>query len=155
MAYRPIIERARGLLPPLVAETVADHFLCGIDPRFVGLHSYQDEYVFHEKTWTYAQLAHACFSFNSADRVPRVVFPDLAGYRANPVATVVHEVGHLFDEATGFAIDPPETTEYSRTNRYERFAEAFEMILMPSSGEWELFMEAESFRPLRSAMDLA
>jgi hypothetical protein len=149
--YGSAIEAAWSLLPEKVTEIVHPHFLCGVHPNFVGLHAFDacdEEGYIRERG--YGSVAHACFSFHSADRVPRVVLPV-----EKSVDVIVHEIGHLFDEATGFRLKPPVTTAYSLTNSYELVAEAFQLVLTPPSGAWLDYVSSESFRPFREAMGVA
>lgn len=155
--FKPVIEKAWSLLPEKVRTAVAPHFLCGIDPCFVGLHGHR---AFNEdwaaKGWGYDFVPHACYSHHSADGVPRVVFPQIAAYAEVAVETVLHEVGHLYDETLGWTFDAPPTTDYSLTNREERFAEAFQVILQPPDGAWaEWAALSESVRPMRELMGVA
>jgi hypothetical protein len=145
--YRHILDEALRIIPPKVFESITPRFMCGVDPAFVGLHHY-------DKTGaaSYARTCHAVFPWHSSDGEPRVVLPTI--YKKNMVEVAIHEVGHLFDFATGFSLEAPETTWYSKTNRLERIAEAFETILMPPSGKWRDYSESEAFRPLRTAMGL-
>lgn len=146
---KPVLEAARSLLPPQVLETITPRFLCGIDPVSAGLHRFDDIVSFNGLAWRRASGAHACYTHHTPDRKQTIVLPDVFAY-PDPVATVLHEYGHLYDEATGFQqIHLPVTTRYSKVNRAERFAEAFETVLRPPSGEWELFTQSEAFRPLR------
>lgn len=146
--FLPVVDAARALIPPAVARLVEPQFLCGISPSFVGLHRFK-VVEYEGITVSYDESAHASLASRSPDGRGRVVFPDLSVY-PDPVATILHEIGHLFDEATGFGFEAPATTPYSRTNRRERFAEAFELLLRPPSTIWRELMEhAESMRPLR------
>lgn len=149
--HRAAVEEALSLVPPS-ARILEPRFLVGVSPVYVGLHNYRE--VAGYDGLTYDVCAHACFSFHTPDGVPTIVFPDPDLY-PDPVSTLLHEYGHLWDEATGFSVDAPETTPYSRTNRLERIAEAFEALCKPLDGELpEGYLEAESFRPMRAAMGL-
>lgn len=121
--------------------------MCGANPAFVGLHYYESS-----NGYSLATTCHAVFPVHSSDSQPRVVLPRM--YANDMVAVAVHEIGHLFDFATGFTLEAPETTLYSETNRLERIAEAFETILIPPFRWLREYTEAESFRPLRTAMGL-
>lgn len=157
MGLRPALEEARRLIPREVSRVSDPRFLCGVSPHFVGLH-YEDMTtnwpLVADRGWTYENCAHASFAHRTSDDRPTIVLPRPDLYR-DPVGTILHECGHLFDEATGFHLDAPETTEYSRSNRLERVAEAFELILRPPTGLWEEFCRGEAMRPLRTAMGIA
>lgn len=156
--WRPTIEAARALIPIDVALLIEPRFLVCESPRFVGLH-YQDMAAnfphIAASGYTYEHCAHACFTGATPDGRQTVVFPDPTLY-PDPVGTVVHEIAHLWDEATGFTADAPESTNYSRSNRYERIAEAFKMIVKPASGDWREWSESdEALRPMRTLMGVA
>lgn len=151
---KPVLETARSLLPAKVLETIEPRVLAGVDPTWVGLHHFDHQVVFNGTSHRLVECAHACYTHLVPDQRQTIVLPDIFAYD-DPVATVIHEYGHLYDEATGFQrIDLPETTEYSKVNRWERFAEAFETMLRPPNGEWELFTQSEAFRPLRELVGI-
>lgn len=142
--YKPLIEAGWAKLTPRMRRELTPRFLCGVDPRFAGLHYY-------EGRGTYAWNPHCCFTFHTPDRHQRIVIPTLD----ERVDMIVHEAAHMFDEITHFELDAPITTAYSRTNRRERIAEAIEEMLMPRSGQWDAYMRGEQFRPLRHAIGLS
>lgn len=160
--FKPVIEVARAFLTPQVSEMCQPRFLCGTDPRFVGLHRYTtadlvasdaryDDWV---QDYDYDVLAHALYGTASPDGKATICFPKLESY-SDPVGTVLHEWGHLFDEVTGFVCDVPETTAYSSVNRRERFAEGFARLLRPPTGcyvDWANSLEA--LAPLRALVGL-
>jgi hypothetical protein len=157
MRYRPCLEAARTLIPDEVRRLIEPRFLFGVSPRFVGLHHEDMGKNFPKiaaRGWTYDDCAHACFAHSTPDEQPTVVFPKPWLY-PDPVKTILHEYGHLFDEATGFHLSPPPTTDYSWNNRYEAVAEAFAYVLIPPSGLWDDYMRSEEMRPLRAAMGCA
>lgn len=154
MRWRPLLEEARRYVPPRMAEAVQPKFLIGFSPKFIGLHSHEPtelgpEYAETVGAWTYDDMAHACCPpfFD-----PVIVMPKPALYRDQAVGTLLHEWGHLFDAVTGYSLEAPVTTPYSKTNRRERIAEAIETVLVPPSGAWEDYVAAEAFRPLREAL---
>lgn len=153
MRYRPLVEAARALIPRGVRVIVEPRFLIGVSPHFVGLHYQSMGEPFLAKGMSYENCAHACYTFHTPDERPTIVMPQPLLY-PDPVGTLLHEYGHLFDEATGSHIACPETTRYSRTNQQEAFAEAFEAVLKPASGKWEMYVECEAMRPLRTAMGI-
>lgn len=154
LSARPLVEAARDIIPEQVHAVVQPWWLIDVSPHFVGLHRFKPadlgaEYAQAVGDWTYDDLAHCCF-FDGGR--PVVVFPRPELYEGQEVGTLVHEYGHAFDFATGFTLDCPVTTAYSKVSRAERIAEAFETLLLPPSGAWQEYMQAEAFRPLREAM---
>lgn len=153
-AFRPVIGAARELLPASVLERVPARFLCGVDPCWVGLHSYRDT----DDGRSYSDTAHACYPWHVANARPMIVLPNAPRcnrHGRDLIDTVLHEYGHILDWSTHFELEAPETTDYSRTSRIERIAEAFQLILRPPSEEWREYVGAEGFRPLRAAMGVA
>lgn len=154
--FKPVIETARELIPPRVRNLVDPRFLCGVDPRFVGLHHYtladQPDYAEWSGEWDYDRLAHACYTHIVGRQT--IVFPSLDVYK-DPIEVVLHEWGHLYDEATHFEFDAPESTRYSNTNRAERFAEAFSILIRPTTGEQDEWANGEKTRPFRDLVGIA
>jgi hypothetical protein len=154
--WRSALELARFALPPTVARTVNPRFLIGVSPRFVGLHNSDMAEMWPNVAadgWTYDNCAHACYTTGTPDTVPTVVIPQPDLYAHCIVDTLLHEIGHIYDEATGFSVTPPATTPYSRENRQEAFAEAFALIIRPPTSEWDAYMRAEAFLPLRALIE--
>ena len=153
MVHRPMVETARALIPTSIHELMEPTFCVGHDPNFIGLHSFTVEDLVrsapeYTKAGSYGDMAHAMCE----EQI--IVFPRPGLYAGSEVGTLLHEWGHLFDHVTGRSLDAPITTSYSKTNRSERIAEAFEMVLSPTSGAWELYTRSEAFRPLREAMGI-
>lgn len=149
-----MVEATRAMIPPKIHALMEPTFLVGHSPHFVGLHSANPadlgpSYAGAVAGWTYDDMAHAVYE----EQV--IVFPRPDLYEGVEVGTLLHEFGHLFDHVTGFNLDAPVTTAYSRTDRAERVAEAFGMILRPPSGAWQDYVAAESFRPMREAIGVA
>ena len=156
MAYRPMVEAARALIPRRVHDLMEPTFCVGHDPNFIGLHSFTGadlvrsapEYAEAVASWSYGDMAHAMHD----EQI--IVFQRPELYAGEEVGTLLHEWGHLFDHVTGRTLDAPKTTPYSGTNRSERIAEAFKMVLKATSGEWDLYTRSEAFRPFREALGL-
>lgn len=134
ITLRQPIAEALDLLPDGIRRRVAHaHFLTGVDPVFVGLHTYKT-FRYDGREWSYAQNAHVAWRMNQrarADRVTTVVLP-VTLRPAQAIATIVHELGHVLDEQIGFDRHTPEpVSAYARTNSYEAFAEAFEAWVVP------------------------
>lgn len=133
---------AIGVALDVVGSRIGDRlghvqFVCGVDPVFAGLHSYEEI----TDGRSYRQTAHCAYPFNLAGprdrRVTTIIVPD-ARYRfRNPWALAhdfVHELGHALHEVIGFDCHPEPVTDYARTSRYEAFAEAFVSWLWPGDG---------------------
>ena len=117
------------------------HFLTGTDPIYAGLHNFvdiDDEYYMkgEEK------------GNKSYRNVPQVVCPEyqfiLPKLLRNttivlPVMeqpwVVVHELGHVLDEALGYSHLALPITEYAKINEGEAFAEAFVGWMCEDYGE--------------------
>lgn len=132
------------LLPQHIAEMCQTRFLCGVSPIFVGLHGIDDT----NDGRSYHDTGHVSYGrWHSSDKTTTVVLP-----KVPTVYTVIHELGHVFDEQTHFLLDVPKTTAYSDMTRMERVAEAFSLLLVPDfawCGLWRDYIAAERFRPFR------
>lgn len=109
-----------SLLPDHVWYMVSDtRFVCGLDPLFIGLHSFEDT----GDGRLYSETGHCCYPWHLNDPGPvTIVLPK----SASP-GTVVHELGHALHYKLGFCPPPYPETWYARTNKYEAFAEGFEL----------------------------
>lgn len=91
-------------------------FVCGVDPVFAGVHSFDG--------CGYGDVPHCCYPHHlngPADRrVTTVVLP----LAVHPYV-VVHELGHALHERINFDHRSEPVTDYARTNFQEAFAEAF------------------------------
>lgn len=91
-------------------------FLCGLNPRYVGLHGFE---------WTadgraYKSTAHCVPRAHASDGRTAIVLPE-----PEPWWVIVHELGHVLDERQDWRWRVPPCSEYARVNRAEAFAEAF------------------------------
>lgn len=122
--YCEPISTSLALLPAGVLPLVAHaDFLCGVDPIYAGLHAYEltfDGRSYHSTA--HCVYGHHQYALPADRRRTTVVLPDMR--HAEPWV-IVHELGHVLDEALGFSHDAMPTTEYSANNRAEAFAEAF------------------------------
>jgi hypothetical protein len=132
--FRDCIQAGLELMPSPIRERFRGvHFLCGVDPLFVGLH---DEEVTTDGR-SYRDTAHVCYGrwhmphMHLADRVTTVALPA-------PVEpwVIVHELGHVLDEQLEFAFTPKPVTDYAETHRMEAFAEAFTAWCIPWYAPW-------------------
>lgn len=125
--YSEVIGAARDLIPNDIHGLILPHYLCGVDPLFVGLHNYQDT----DDGRSYRETLHVAYDFHQvglarSHRRTTVVLPH------KPVLEhLVHELGHVLDENLGFRHAPDPVSEYAHTNRYESFAEAFTSWIIP------------------------
>ena len=122
-AYAEVIGEALSVIPDRIRERLSGvHFVCGVDPAFVGLHQYDKTSVGDSRP--YSETAHCCYWWNlnrpASDRPTTIVLPKLPA-----PWVVVHELGHALDYVTGFNHRAAPVTDYARTNRMEAFAEAF------------------------------
>lgn len=132
--YREVIEAGFDLIPPGIRERLTHtHFLCGVDPAYVGLHKYGDT----GDGRSYSETAHVAFGRwhmphrSAADRITTVVLPVLVRPH-----TIVHELGHVLDEQLQFDHVAEPVTAYAQSNRLEAFAEAFTAWCMPTYAPW-------------------
>lgn len=129
--YGEAIACAYAVMPSAIRLRLASvRFLCGVDPRFAGLHAYGDT----TDGRSYGVTAHCCYPFNvkrpRAERATTIVLPE-----PEPPVVIVHELGHAFDGCIGFEHEADPVTTYAETNRYEAFAEAFTAWLYPDYGD--------------------
>lgn len=153
--YREAIGEALALTAHLDMPT--PRFLCGTDPGFVGLHD-GDPALY--RIWAhYASPDHHQDLLPRSQRAPTIVIPHLypdVSLGLSPVDTVVHEIGHAYHDRIGWDLDACEwiTTDYSSTNAWERFAEAFMLTLSPRTpGIWAEFLAAPEFDRLHALID--
>lgn len=103
------------------------------DPVFTGLHPYEAMVGGR----SYRNTAHVAYPEHQAHlpkdrRQPVIVLPErLDDRQPIDVRTVVHEVAHVLDWATGFQYDLPAINWYAERNRREAFAEVITAWLMP------------------------
>lgn len=140
--FKPLLETSLALIPAKVREAIQPQFLCGISPHFVGLHNSGAEE--RDGRRQSDVLAHA---HRKRDRWV-IVYPDIRTY-PDPINTVLHEYGHMYDAATGWQADVPETVEAWRQDRRESFAWLFELLLSPPSRYWRERCASEQMRPFR------
>lgn len=122
------IQRAFDIIPARLHRHLAHvDWLIGHDAFALGLHQY-------EKTGDgrlFKDTAHCAYECSSADKRTTIVLPNL-----ELVSTIVHELGHVLHESTGWA-NPAyykinKVSEYASTDVYEHFAEAFTTFCLPS-----------------------
>lgn len=125
---------ALDLIPEAIRRRVENvDIFAGADPVFAGLHSYEE--MTHGRS--YRSTTHVVYPWHikrpASDRVTTLVLCE-----PEPLWVIVHELGHVLDEALGFDHTAQPTTDYSKTNRGEAFAEAFTAWIKPDeyAAEW-------------------
>jgi hypothetical protein len=108
-------------------------FVAGVDPLFVGVHTYEsttDGRSYHDTACCLSP--HHQQHRPRSDRATRVILPAEREPRI-----VIHELGHALDEAIDWdRHDPMAVTAYAQTDRFEAFAEAFTAWIMPNAYPW-------------------
>lgn len=158
-AFRPILEEARAIVAAKTSiEFVFPRFLCGVPPAFVGLH-FTTEIPAEYDGGLYVEHAHCVQPIHLAhrprdDRQTTIYLPErwLRLPERDAIRGVLHELAHAIDAELGYWLSVPETTPYSKTSPEEAFAEAFEILLEPPSGNWELCLAHPYFGPLRETV---
>ena len=102
------------------------------DPVFAGLHDCVDT----GDGRSYRDTAHVIYSEHlhslpAARRLTTVVIPDTPRDNQYDLDMLVHELGHVVDEMTGFDRDCTPIGSYAEGTRREAFAEAFTVWLIP------------------------
>ena len=121
--HADVINHARRLLPGRLAERLADvHYLTGVDPVFVGLHTD----AAHANGGAYADVDHYVrtdhqVALPRARRAPTIVLPG----RHCSVDIVIHELGHALDDILGHRHFADPVSAYAKSSWGEAFAEAF------------------------------
>jgi hypothetical protein len=128
--YSTLIEAAYELIPQSLHRLIRPHFLCGNDPLFAGLHRFESA----SYNRSYRNTAHVTYDFHQEGlrrmhRRTTVVLPEEP--KRVRMSDLVHELGHVLDEALGFEHAALPVTSYAKDNRYEAFAEAFAAWVMP------------------------
>ena len=123
-----VIGRAVDIVPVKVE---CDWFT-GADPVSAGL----SPHTTISDGRSYRDTAHTLYSWHATDRRTTIVLPgrtvDQLGNMPDPVGALVHEIGHVVDEAFGFDRIMEPVTSYAETDRSEAFAEAFARWLVPA-----------------------
>ena len=140
-AYREAIGEGISTIPPAIMRRLEHvHFLTGVDPVWVGLHSFS-------KTGDgrgYSGTAHCADACHTSDRTTTIVLPTLANATRD---VVVHELGHALHETLGWGPTAQPVTAYARTDRFEAFAESFRAWL-DRYGDQDAFMRDVATRSL-------
>lgn len=118
--FTPDIQLAMQVTARFHRYTGIPHFLCGVDPVFVGLHRYETT----DAGGNYRDVAHCVYPMHQAHmpadrRRTTIVLPTV-----KPHWVIVHEYGHALHEALRFEPTAEPITRYAQTDRLEAFAEA-------------------------------
>lgn len=151
--WREPIAVAHDIIGPIIMARLGHvQYVIGVDPVFVGLHSFVDI----ADGRSYRDTAHCAYPSHlvgPADRrVTTIVMPSHhdrgAGTWAEP-HTLIHELGHALHETIGFDHDATPVTKYAALNRFEAFAEAFTSWCFPGNGyDWPDEATVALFRSL-------
>jgi hypothetical protein len=119
-AYSEAIVKALYYMPDRIVERVQHaHYFTGVDPVWAGVLSVETT----TDGRSYRDTACCAYgSYGVPDQRTTVVLPTRAA--AEPWV-VTHELGHVLHEVVGFDYVADPTTQYSRRNRWEAFADAF------------------------------
>ena len=96
-------------------------FLCGVDPLYAGLHSFEEAMG----SRSYRSIAHTAFRIHASDKQTTVVLPHVEHW-----SVVVHELGHVLDERQGYRWLLPAVSDHAKLDRWEAFAEAFQTFVL-------------------------
>lgn len=118
--FRNVLSYGISLIPRDVWEVISDtKFVCGLDPLYIGLHSFDDT----GDGRLYSETAHCCYPWHLDSPGPvTVVIPKMVEPR-----TIVHELGHALHYKLGFCTPPYAETWYASTHPHEAFAVGFEL----------------------------
>lgn len=120
-----LIQEAKARIPKGLHKYLDCDILVGYDPLSVNLHSYQ--FTFDGRS--YSTTAHVVFPEHATDKRITIVIPELDFCLEN----MVHEFAHVLDYNT-WNVGPSfiyHTTEYSKSNFLECFAERFTTMIFP------------------------
>ncbi len=119
--FAEAIGHTLGMIEPSILKLIKCDFLCGCNPIWVGFANYTPDIGDGRSYLNTAHVAYPCHQRLSRDsRKTTVVLP----IPVHPIV-IVHELGHVLDEALGFEHIAEPITKYARLDRGEAFAEAF------------------------------
>lgn len=137
--YREAIAEAFDVIGPTLTGRLSHvQFVCGVDPVFAGIHTYDKP---RDGGLSFRITTHCAWPYHLAGpadrRVTTIVVPEAPWHHTYPlwlVHDLVHELGHALDWLTGQRHDAVPVTQYARTNRREAYAEAFVSWCWPGNG---------------------
>lgn len=122
--FREAIGQAFVLLPTFMQQRLSHvRFVTGVDPNFIGLHSYKLNGNPH-----YCRERH--IDGPRSRKVETIVLP------RPDVEVIVHELGHAFHTVLNDDTILAPVSNYAKTNKYEAFAEAFAFFFCPTYKNW-------------------
>lgn len=134
------IARGIELLPGRLPERLKHVAFFTADPVLAGLHSQLGHELLEGRPErTLRNTAHHCDGWAverpRSEQRSTVVMPRVHELLGDRLVVVVHELGHALDEELDWTHTPKTTTEYSESNGYEAFAEAFTAWVLPPRAE--------------------
>ena len=139
--FSELIGYSISILPARIWERISYvHFLTGTDPVYAGLHNHisvPDEYVksgnfegYSNRDICHMVYPEAQLILPKTLRRTTIVIP----YMETPMG-IIHELGHVLDEALDFSHSAIPITEYAKINDCEAFTEALVGWLFEDCGE--------------------
>lgn len=115
------IGKALEIIPERMHKFLHCDFLCGCDVKYVGFANYGMDIGDGRSFRDTAHVAYPwCQRLSNDQKKTTIILPVLE----SPLI-IIHELGHVLDEALGFEHIALPITEYAKINREEAFAEAF------------------------------
>jgi hypothetical protein len=159
--FRDLREATYNGLPASIANRLRHvHFLCGVDPVYVGLEDNDkalDGRPFRNMTHCYYGFGQTLLPKDK--RNTTIILPD-SDVRKHSVEDLIHELGHCLNEVMGFYTDIEPVTKYAEVDDEEAFAEAFCSWLIwdygkrPDNGTIALFRSLLTEQELKHWVDL-
>lgn len=134
--YAPVISAGLDCVPDAILDLLHLDWLCGVDPSWVGFHSFRDAGAYKGQQFAYSECAHYVDPYNAEIWTrPTIVLPRRKHYPRE----IVHEIGHALDTLDGWRHTAVPCTDYAREDRYEAYAEAFAAWCgwQTQSGQWD------------------
>lgn len=121
------VAAAFGMMPEVIADMLRGVHILDVDPVAAGLHRFEGASFGR----SYRNIGHVVYPWHVVrpydEKITTVVLPTVEN--AEPWI-VIHELGHVLDERTGFRHTLMPVTSYAATDRTEAFAEAFRFYVM-------------------------
>jgi len=125
--FTPSIQRAFHMIPTALHHRLRPDFLCGTDPIFAGLHSFEAaSYGRSYRNTPHCAYPHHQPELVKSQRRTTIVLP-----LPEPPEVIIHELGHVMHESLLFEPVARPLNWYAETNNHEAFAEAFTAWVVP------------------------